>query len=130
MAMRANAARGWSSRLKAPLIKAVTPKGPVPRENGGVGAISRASTDDSPNIRDDAAQCPEDGHVRPLAGMQHQVANLFAARRASMSQTSTKGSCHRRVRVGRELLHPNMWSPNSSTERDGSSRLLSQVDSL
>ena len=50
--------------------------------------------------------------------------------RASMSQTSTKGSCHKRVRVGRELLHPSMWSPNSSTERDGSSRLLSQVDSL
>ena len=50
--------------------------------------------------------------------------------RASMSQTSTEGSCHKHVRVGRELLHPNMWSPNSSTERGGSSRLLSQVDSL
>ena len=55
----------------------------MPRENGGVGAISRASTDDSPNIRDDAAQCPEDGHVRPLARMQHQVSHLFAARQAS-----------------------------------------------
>ena len=51
-----------------------TPNGPVPRENGGVGAISRVSTDDSPDIRDDAAQCPEDGHVRPLARVQHQVA--------------------------------------------------------
>ena len=41
-----------------------TPKGPVPRENGGgAGAIPRASTDDSLNIRDDVAQCPEDGHV-------------------------------------------------------------------
>ena len=44
-----------------------TPKGPVPRENGGVGAIPKVSTDDSPNIRDDVAQCPGDGHVRPLA---------------------------------------------------------------
>jgi len=43
-----------------------TPKGPMPRENGGVGAIPWVSTDDSPNIRDDEAQCPEDGHVRPL----------------------------------------------------------------
>ena len=37
-----------------------TPKGPVPRENGGVGAIPRVSTEDSPSIRDYAAQCPED----------------------------------------------------------------------
>ena len=30
-----------------------TPKGPVPRENGGSGAIPRVSTDDSPDIRND-----------------------------------------------------------------------------
>ena len=50
--------------------------------------------------------------------------------RASRSQTPTKGPCHKCVRVERELLHPSTWSPNSSTERDGSSRLLSRVDSL
>ena len=62
-----------------------TPKGPMPRENGGGGVIPWVSTDDSPNIRDDVAQCPEDGHVRPLARMQHQVVRLFAARQASHS---------------------------------------------
>ena len=31
-------------------------------------------------------------------------------------------------RAGRELLHPGIWFPNSSTERDGSSRLLSHDD--
>jgi len=114
-----------------------TPKGPVPRENGGSGAVPRISTDDSPNIRDDAVECPKDCHVRPLAEVQHQVAHLFATRqashpgkRASMSQTSTKGPCQRRVRVARELLHPSMWPPNSSAECNGTSRLLSRVDSL
>ena len=38
---------------------------------------------DSQNTRDNAAECPEDGHVRPLARMQHQAAHLFAARQAS-----------------------------------------------
>ena len=59
-----------------------TQKGPMPRENGGSGAIPWVSTDD------------------------------------------------KRVRVGRELLHPDICPKNSSTEHDGSSRLLSQVDSL
>jgi len=49
------------------------------------------------------------------------------ANRASMSQTSTKGSCHKGVLVGRELLYPSMRSPNSSTERNGSCRLLSRL---
>ena len=50
-----------------------TPNGPVPREEGGSGAVPCVSTDDSPNIRDGVVECPEDGHVRPLVGMQHQV---------------------------------------------------------
>ena len=44
----------------------------------------------SPNIRDDASECPEDGHVRPLAIMQHQVAHLFATRQASHPGESDK----------------------------------------
>ena len=30
-----------------------TPNDPVPRENGGGGAVPWVSTDDSPNVRDD-----------------------------------------------------------------------------
>ena len=37
---------------------------------------------------------------------------------------------NKRALVGSELLHSCMWSPNSSTERDGSSGLLSRFDSL
>jgi len=60
-----------------------TPSGPVPREEGGSGSVPWVSTDDSPNIHDGAAGCPEDGHVRPLAGMQHQVTHFFATQQAS-----------------------------------------------
>ena len=61
-----------------------TPNGPVPREEGGGGAVPWVSTDDSPNVRDNSAKRPEDdGHVRPLAKMQHQVAHLFTTRQAS-----------------------------------------------
>jgi len=66
-----------------PILPRSTPNGPVPRKEGGSGAVPWVSTDDSPNIRDDAAEGPGDGHVRPLAGMQHQVAHFFATRQAS-----------------------------------------------
>ena len=38
-----------------PVLPRSTPYGPVPREEGGGGAVPRVSTDDSPNIRDDSS---------------------------------------------------------------------------
>jgi len=44
------------------------------------------------------------GLLKLIAGLGRVVI------RASMSHTLTKGPCHKHVRVGRELLHPSMWS--------------------
>ena len=61
------------------------PKRPcdLSREEGGGGAVPRVRTHVNLNARVDAAGCPEEGHTRPLARTQHQIANLFTARLAS-----------------------------------------------
>ena len=98
-----------------PVLPRSTPNGPVPREEGGGGAVPWVSTDDSPNIRDDAAWCPEDGHVRPLARMQNQITHLFTTRQTShpgmhkpnINQRAVPHACACREKA--LAPHPSMW---------------------
>jgi len=111
-----------------------TPNGPMPRKEGDSGAISKISTHDGSNVRDDVVARLEDGYAGYFARMKHHVAHLFAARQSShpsehephlhQSIVPQARSCRERT------LASQLVVPNSSTERDGSSRLLLHDDSL
>ena len=116
-----------------------TPNGPVPWKEGGSGAVPWVSTDSSPKsvmMLRSAPRMATSGRLPECSiRLRTSLPHDRPAIRASMSQTSTKGSCHKRVRVGRELLHRTpacgpQTRPPSATAHLGCSRGSTPCDSL
>jgi len=101
---------------------------------GGSATVTRVRARDGPDIDMGAEKMLEQGHVRPLPRVQHEVGDLLAAREASHPGGHVpdldKRIVPEFVRKGSIPLQPTVWSSNPSTERTGSCTLRSQVDSL